>query len=1140
MKQLESVKLVQFFLFEKEDIRLREITGIFGPNASGKSSLIDAIQVAMFGANGNLVNLNAQADERANSRTIKSYCLGVHDEKRARDVATTYITLVWRDTETMEPISMGVCIYASVDNDSYEVRGRYILPGVELAMHDHLEVVDNDERPRAWETFRLQLKGRAKVSGEDPLYADSERYMKAALHALRGTGGVPSLDAYKSAFRFALRMRFDKTIDQIVRTDILESRPTNIQRFKEVTDTFRRLSEKIDEIKRKIEDGEKVEKEFNKAAEAATQAFTWGGLQSIAQREVAALKKETAIENRQKAEDELANLNEEAISISNRIANAKRDEDHARSMRINYAGHDGNKLLQAEIEQQQRIQIEKSNHIRQGFLLATNTLKSAVDSEYLGAQSGSIRDVIEQLDESSHRQVELTADEISKVLKPVSNMANKSVTELFQTSGAIQRQVSDAKESLVRAKEAKKRVSEGRTRLSPDTERLMRELKDNGLDPVPVCDLVRITDPQWQPVIESYLGRNVEALLVEGAEHEAKAFSIYRGLTGPRAIYGAKVVAASRQADSSAVSGTVAELIEGDHPAAVSYLRRRFGDMMRAVSDKEAISGKRTMTQDGMLVQSGEYERLKPVDKHDFKIGGGDASQAEALKREGLELEARIKRLDREVESIRKLMEALMLLSESGLIVQMVESCNDMHHARELVSSLRQQMDDPEYDRLTEAEELAKKMVGQIQEESKQLERKIGSANTTLQQCIKAEEFAETGWLSAEEKARSATEKSEYDHDFASRQWDVLLDKFDDRYQEMASHCEKQMVAASTTSQRASTNGMSEFGTFKQKYREHGPMDGSGDWRKAREWIVALLMRLRGTELIEYEEQMNVAYQASQETFRTDVSIALSENLDQLDSSMERLNRVLKTCPVFSNGERYQFRRTVRPHLKPLLDFVKNVAAHGPKGDLFGDAGDMPEEFRQLMGDKIAPGTAGMQNPLDDYREFFDFDIEILREDPHTKKAETVGILSRRVKSGSGGEHRAPLYVIAGAALASAYRLDSKNIGGIRLMLLDEAFNKMDAANIIATMRYLEEIGLQVLMASPGDNLGTLTAFLHRYYDIIRDAETSTAMIAGHDVSEEMREMFRSDLPEFNNELLPAELAAMKAARGQSESRVSS
>jgi len=86
MKYLESIKLVQFFLFEKQEIRLQEITGIFGPNASGKSSLVDAVQIAMFGANARLVSLNAQADERTTTRTIRSYCLGMHDEtKRARD-----------------------------------------------------------------------------------------------------------------------------------------------------------------------------------------------------------------------------------------------------------------------------------------------------------------------------------------------------------------------------------------------------------------------------------------------------------------------------------------------------------------------------------------------------------------------------------------------------------------------------------------------------------------------------------------------------------------------------------------------------------------------------------------------------------------------------------------------------------------------------------------------------------------------------------------------------------------------------------------------------------------------------------------------------------------------------------------------
>ena len=157
----------------------------------------------------------------------------------------------------------------------------------------------------------------------------------------------------------------------------------------------------------------------------------------------------------------------------------------------------------------------------------------------------------------------------------------------------------------------------------------------------------------------------------------------------------------------------------------------------------------------------------------------------------------------------------------------------------------------------------------------------------------------------------------------------------------------------------------------------------------------------------------------------------------------------------------------------------------------------------------MAPGGAGVSSPLDDYREFFEFDIEIHREDPITKDLKTVGLLSKRLGTGSGGEHRAPLYVIAGAALASAYRLDKRNRDGVSLILLDEAFDKMDLTNMIATMRYLEELGLQVVMASPGDNSGTLTAFLHRYYEIQRDPDLNVVRFEGHNVSPTIREMFR-------------------------------
>lgn len=262
MKRLESVKLVQFYLFEQTELRLREITGIFGRNGSGKSAALDAVQIAMFGGNANLSALNAQADERsATTRTIRAYCLGQHGpapEHRVRDVATTYITLVWRDTVTNEPLSMGVCLSSSADSETHAVLGRYVLRGIELSMGDHVETVDNKERPREWRTFRHQLVERSRVTGEDPCFDDARRYIQAALLALRGSGGTPAYEAFTRAFRFALKMRFDKPVDQIVRHDVLEARPTNVRRFRELTDTFRSLNEMVNHVDKKVRAGEKA------------------------------------------------------------------------------------------------------------------------------------------------------------------------------------------------------------------------------------------------------------------------------------------------------------------------------------------------------------------------------------------------------------------------------------------------------------------------------------------------------------------------------------------------------------------------------------------------------------------------------------------------------------------------------------------------------------------------------------------------------------------------------------------------------------------------------------------------------------------------------------------------------------------
>ncbi len=1139
MKYLEHVRVVQFFLFESQDIRLRDITGVFGPNGSGKSSLLDAVQIAMLGANSRLVALNAQADEQATTRSLRAYCLGQYGESaehRAREHATTYITLVWRDARTNEPLSMGVCLQASADREGHEVLGRYILPKIELSLGDHLESVDGIERPRDWGTFRHQLIERARVSGEDPLFNDSQRYIQAALLALRGSDSTPHTEAFVRAFRFALRMRFDKSVDQIVRNDVLEARPTNVRKFRDVTDSFRRLAELVAQIETKIADGRNVAAEFEKAATESRRAQTWTTIAKMATVEANRVALENAQVTKLAAQETLDKKTADLQTFESDLAHANAEATRFRLAREAHAAHKDYGALQTEIQSARQASQDKGRELRTTLGLIQRTLADAAGSPLMVRRSIDLKSTAQSVDAIVSRLDNITAVDIRANLKRPLEIAAAAFSDVFNQGSAIERRHLEVTTALKDAESAMARVREGRAPLEPSVQRLLTELRDRGLNPVPVCDLVRVSDSTWQPVIEAYLGRHIDALLVP--EHEEReAFQIYRGLTGPRAVYGAKIAMESRQLVGKAPeAGSVAELITGDSAAATAYLRRQFGDLRQATTDSEALSqGKRTLTQDGMLVSTGEIERLRLVRPEAFRIGAGGSGQRDALHREIEGYKAELERLDRELTSLKPLLSALRRIASEDLVIQhLVGLLTDQRKASDEADAKTQQlqgMADPEYVGLGAQErewfDRAQSLAPQIA----RLNQEVGAATIELAAKERLESDAQVKLSRSESEAADARAHPEYDHEFWMRQWDPLLERFGEHYVEMADHCGTQSESALRRMNAATGKGMGEFGTFLANYREQASTAAISDWRSASQWLTDLLQRLDRTELAKHKAEMDVAYRTSQETFRNDVAIALSNNLDWLEETMERLNAVLRTCPAFSNGERYRFRRVVRPQLDSLLKFVKDVASYGPTVDLLGGPGEIPEAFRQLIEDKIAPGAAGVRSPLDDYREFFEFDIEILREDPVSKSSKIVGHLSKRLGPGSGGEHRAPLYVIAGAALASAYRLDRGKKDGLRLMLLDEAFNKMDMTNIIATMRYLEELGLQVFMASPGENLGTLTAFLHRYYDILRDADNNAIFLEGHDVSQQVREQFREDLPEFNPALVDLEIAAARSGR---------
>lgn len=1138
MIYLESINLVQFFLYERTHIRVSEITGIFGPNASGKSSFLDAVQIAMFGANGRLMALNAQADENKTTRSIRGYCLGQHGEgpdDRVRQHANTYITLIWRNTENNKPISTGVCIYATRDREQHDVLGSYLLPGVELALGDHLEMVDGKEKPREWGVFKQQLIQRAKILNPEaePVYQEAERYIRACLLELRGSGGSPSYEQFVRAFRFALRMRFDKTVDEIVRNDVLEAKSTNIKKFKEVTESFRQLTGMVAHVEQKIKDGTAVETAFANAAKASRRAATWKalGLDVVLEQANQALVK--AEQAREEAREAFTAADNVLASLTGQRNHAENEAERARGLREQHSSHADYAGLEHQIREVETNAQRRTNEVVQSISAFRDGLKRAADAGLLDHQiSDSLLSESARLAELLERFSDSDWPAIEECLNSAVGVSNNALHAVSKLNGKLDEDLAEANKAIENAKESLRRVKDGKVPLSPNVEDLMRELRDNGLNPVVVCDLVKVTKKEWQPVIESYLGPNLQAILV--AEHEERrAFEVYRGMTGRRAVYGAKIVMESRQhVGRRAEDGSVAELIGGSHPAAVAFLRGLFGDMIQAASDDQALTGKRTLTVDGMIVSKGVIDRLKPVLEGDLRIGrdGGEQHRIAAVKRVG-ECERAVTELaamKRKADMLFALLRAMPAPGQAQTFAQ--KAWVDAISARENAASLRQKLEgaaDEEYVNLG-------KQVEHWANAARELNGKVTDAASRQGIAMNARSEREGDVLTATGKVEAAGKASEearndpeFDPDFASSQWDAALGRFDENLAGMAVYCDKKMQDMAAQVASETRTGSRLMGEFQAKYREQVGQEILDDWRKSQSWVDDILHRLRGTELLEHKSRLDHAYRVSQQTFRNDVALVLNQHIEALDLTIERLNKVLKECPAFSNGERYRFKRTIRPAQEKLLQFIKDIGKYGAQEDLLDGAGVIPQQFEELLKEKTATGAGSLASPLDDYREFYEFDIEIIREDPLTSKEKVVGHLSKRLGSGSGGEHRAPLYVIAGAAMASAYRLDRNNRDGIRLILLDEAFNKMDPTNITATMRYLQDLGLQVFMASPGENQGVLNAFLYRYYDISRD-ERNVIFIDGHDVTQDMRDMFMSDDPDLYPELIEQEVSRMR------------
>ncbi|CAM3364028.1 MULTISPECIES: SbcC/MukB-like Walker B domain-containing protein [Cupriavidus] len=629
-----------------------------------------------------------------------------------------------------------------------------------------------------------------------------------------------------------------------------------------------------------------------------------------------------------------------------------------------------------------------------------------------------------------------------------------------------------------------------------------------GARPRVLCNLVQPREgSRWQNAIEGLLGGNRFVILVD-AQYEASAIRALRHeLVATRQGREASVVQgelAKRRAENQALSpdAVLQELVIADETAR-AYLVASYGRYVK-VADAQALRGApQALTVDGMA--SGGFKMFSSwVDDGELAFG------AEARRKRVVRLVRQIDEKSQERDAHRagaaelaawgaRLL-ALQLVPVAPMLDKLGETQRELNSLAAQLASL----DDADLivleRRVARAEQLleghhrlsntASRLAGEAEGRARGFEANIGDAEAKLVECKDAVRQI---------NARVA-------------ELIRLNPHFDPvRLEQRAREAAKEQTAASFDGRRRQQAGIyrQEREAFERKLEAHNLLSSSFDERvdfqpcqstqgeyewqayggvpAARRQISAMLERLDQVRILNNTSELRDAEKSFNNTFSTHFALAVRTAVEQGIDPLKRLNEKLKRLAFGEDRFEIEYGQMVKEYKKyfDLFQELNRLAETQTPVDLFSAAEGVLsaesvvalDDIKLLLLDTNRDHALRRLKDIADYRNYRQYDIRKYSEDGREASL-------ARMATFSGGELMTPAYLVRAAVLAQAFRQFEKT-PSLKLMMIDEAFDKMDEGRTAAVMRYLNEnLGLQLVVAMPSRASGPLLelfSFEHRF-----------------------------------------------------------